>query len=110
MAGAAFDFARGSRNRAHPYVERGRDKGNVAAALAIVAIALGRDHADAAASLGEIEATAPEIGAAMATVLRLGGFIETPAQGDAGLGEAQAGEVSATDPPASISASSMQDS
>jgi hypothetical protein len=68
-------------------------KGNVAAALTIVAIALGRDHADAAASLGDIEATAPEIGAAMATVLRLGGFIEAPAQGDAGLGEVQAGEV-----------------
>jgi hypothetical protein len=84
--------------------------GNVAAALAIVAIALGRDHADAAASLGDIEATAPEIGAAMATVLRLGGFIETPAQGDAALGEAQAGEVRAMDPPASISASSTQDS
>ena len=50
-------------------------KGYVAAAMAIVAIALGRDHADAAALLGDIEATAPEIGAAMATVLRLGGFI-----------------------------------
>jgi hypothetical protein len=83
-------------------------KGNVAAALAIVA--MGRDHADAAALLGDIEATAPEIGAAMTTVLRLGGFIETPAQGDAGLGEAQAGEVRATDPPASISTSSTQDS
>jgi hypothetical protein len=83
-------------------------KGSVAAALAIVALA--RDHADAAALLGDIEATAPEIGAAMATVLRLGGFIETPAQGDAGLGEAQAGEVRAKDPPASISASSTQDS
>ena len=67
-------------------------KGNVAAALTIVAIALGRDHADAATSL-DIEATAPEIGAAMATVLRLGGFMKTPAQGDAGLGEAEAGEV-----------------
>ena len=85
-------------------------EGNVAAALAIVAIALGRDHADAATSLGDIEATAPEIGAAMATVLRLGGFIETPAQGDAALGEAQAGEVRAMDPPASISVSSTQDS
>ena len=66
-------------------------KGNVAAAMAIVAIALGRDHSDAAASLGDFEATAPEIGAAMATVLRLGGFIETPAHGDASLGEAHAG-------------------
>jgi hypothetical protein len=85
-------------------------KGNVAAALTIVAIALGRDHADAAASLGDIEATAPEIGTAMATVLRRGGFIETPVQGEAELGEAQAGEVRAKDPPASISASSTQDS
>lgn len=85
-------------------------KGNVSSAMAIVAIALGRDHADAAALLGDIEATAPEIGAAMATVLRLGGFIETPAQGDAELGEAQAGEVRAKDPPASISASSTRDS
>ena len=33
-------------------------KGNVAAALAIVANALGRDHAAAAALLGDIEATA----------------------------------------------------
>ena len=62
--------------------------GNVAAAMAIVAIALGRDHAEAMGTLGDIEATAPEIGAAMATVLRLGGFIEIPAPGDAGLGEA----------------------
>ena len=84
-------------------------KGNVAAALAIVAIALGRDHA-----VGRLarrhRATAPEIGVAMVTALRLGGFIETPAQGDAALGEAQAGEVRAIDPPASISASSTQDS
>ncbi len=85
-------------------------KGNITAALTIVAIALGRDHAAAAASLGDIEATAPEIGAAMATVLRLGGFIETPAQGDSGLGEAQAGELRAEDPPASTSASSTQNS
>ncbi len=34
-------------------------KGNVAAAMAIVSIALARDHAEAAASLGDIEATAP---------------------------------------------------
>jgi len=63
-------------------------KGNVAAAIAIVAIALGRDHAEAAGSLADIEATAPEIGVAMAIVLRLGGFVEAPAHGDAGLGEA----------------------
>jgi hypothetical protein len=64
-------------------------KGNVAAAIAIVAIALRRDHADAVASLGEIEATAPEIGAAMATVLRLGGFIETAAHGGLSRGNSR---------------------
>ncbi len=85
-------------------------KSNVAAAMAIVAIALGRDHAKAAAMLGDIEATAPEIGAAMATVLRLGGFIETASQGEAGLGEAQAGEVHAKESPASILTLSMQGS
>ena len=77
--------------------------GNVAAATAIVAIAMRRDHPQDAASLGDIEATAPEIGAAMATVLRLGGFVETSARGDASLGETQAGEVEPTDSPASIS-------
>jgi hypothetical protein len=85
-------------------------KGNVAAAIAIVAIALRRDHADAAASLCDIEATAPEIGAAMATVLRLGGFIETPTHGDAEPGEAQAGDVRPKDPPALISALSTRGS
>ncbi len=62
-------------------------KSNVAAAIAIVAIALGRDHPHEASSLGDIEATAPEIGAAMATVLHLGGFVEAPTRGDARLGE-----------------------
>ncbi len=63
-------------------------KGNVTAALTIVAIALRRDHAEAAAPLGDVEATAPEIGAAMATILRLGGFLPVTADGDAGPGEA----------------------
>lgn len=83
--------------------------GNVAAAVAIVSIALRRDYAEAAASLGDIEATAPEIGAAMATVLRLGGFIESTTDGGTEPGEARAGEIPAQDPPALISASSMQD-
>ncbi len=63
-------------------------KGNVAAAMAIVAIALRRDHAEAATALGDVEATAAEVGAAMATILRLGGFLPSPAEGDAGTGEA----------------------
>ena len=88
MASAAFNIAAGSGDRTYPNSSATETSGNVAAAMAIVAIALGRDHAEAMGSLGDIEATAPEIGAAMATVLRLGGFIEIPAPGDAGLGEA----------------------
>jgi len=64
--------------------------GTVAAAIAIVAIALSRDHPQAAQNLAEIEASAQEIGAAMAAVLRLGGFIPQEA-GDGPPGEAQAG-------------------
>jgi hypothetical protein len=68
-------------------------KGSVAAAIAIVEVALRRDYAAAAKSLADTEATAPEIAAAMAAVLRLGGFIETPSeaapqQGNVALGEA----------------------
>lgn len=85
-------------------------KGNVTAALAIVAIALRRDHAEAAVSLGDVEATAPEIGAAMAIILRLGGFLPASAEGDADPGEALAGAAQAPLPPASILTSSTQDS
>ncbi len=64
--------------------------GSVAAAVAIVRVALARDHVEAAAGLDDVEAQAPEIAAAMASVLRLGGFL--PAQsGDTLLGEADAG-------------------
>ncbi len=72
--------------------------GNVTAAMDIVAIALKRDHPDAAASLADIEATASDIGAAMATVLRLGGFLE--AAKDNAPGESPAGPVPAMDRPA----------
>jgi hypothetical protein len=58
-------------------------RGNVATAIAIVSIALARDHASAVEKLMEIEATASEIAAAMTSVLRLGGFIEM--QPSAGL-------------------------
>ncbi len=65
-------------------------QGTVAAAVAIVRIALGRDDPQAAADLDGMEAGAPEIAAALATVLRLGGFI---AGGDDLLGEARPGEA-----------------
>jgi len=63
-------------------------KGNVAAAMAIVAIALRRDHPESADQLSDIEATAPEIAVAMAAILRLGGFLDGSTDGDVSLGEA----------------------
>jgi hypothetical protein len=64
--------------------------GTVAKAVQILAIALGRDHSEAAASLSDVEATVREISAAMADVLRLGGFIAY-AEADDAPGEAEAG-------------------
>lgn len=61
-------------------------KGNVGTALGIVAIALRRDNPEDAKMLGEVEATAPEIGAAMTEVLKLGGFAEETTLGEAGAG------------------------
>jgi hypothetical protein len=68
-------------------------RGNVAAAIAIVSIALARDHASAVEGLMEIEATAPEIATAMTKVLKLGGFIDARAEGQECLGEAGAGAI-----------------
>jgi hypothetical protein len=65
--------------------------GTIAAAIEIVAIALSRDHPDAAQRLGQIEATAKEIGAAMASVLRLGGFIAASEAQEQQPGEELAG-------------------
>ena len=68
--------------------------GTVAAAVAIIRIALARDHAEAASQLDTVEAGAPDIASAMAVVLRLGGFLpETVAttDGDHAPGEAGAG-------------------
>lgn len=83
------------------------DNSSIGAAMAIVAIALRRDHAEAAAQLSDIEATAPEIGTAVATVLRLGGFIQAPACGDQPSGEAVAGVATMVGAPASTSRKSM---
>lgn len=68
-------------------------KGSVAAAVCIVEIALRRDHAEAADALADIEATAPEIAAAMAAVLRLGGFIEVCSEDGAERGDIYLGEA-----------------
>ena len=69
----------------------------IATAVAILRVALARDHAEAAAELDSLEAGAPEIGTAMAQVLRLGGFLP---------GEAPAGDGSSVPPPASTGAGS----
>ena len=63
--------------------------GTIASAVAILRVALRRDHPEAVAPLGEIEAGAPEIARALAQVLRLGGFLP------AGAGEPPMGEASA---------------
>ena len=60
--------------------------GTIAAAMEIVAIALIRDNPSAVETLPTLEATAPEMAAALATVLRLGGFIAS----DQPMGEASA--------------------
>jgi hypothetical protein len=83
-------------------------KGNIGAAIAIVAIALRRDNSEAAAELSEIEATAPEIAAAMGAVLRLGGFIEAKTCGDAATGEGAAGAPSSIGASASTSLGFMR--
>lgn len=75
-------------------------KGHISAALSVVAIALRRDHPDAAQALLEIEATASEIAAAMGIVLKLGGFVEISSSTEPGLGEAVAGELQEASPPA----------
>ncbi len=66
--------------------------GTVTAAVAILRVALARDHADAAAELDDVEAGAPAIAAAMTVVLRLGGFLpEVPQAGEAQPGRIEAG-------------------
>ena len=59
----------------------------IATALAVIRIALARDHAEAASALGDIEAAAPDVASAMSRVLRLGGFLPQ----EAISGEGQAG-------------------
>ena len=64
--------------------------GTVAAAVAILRVALRREHPEAVAPLGDLEAGAGEIAAALATVLRLGGFLSGAAPGEAGADQPQA--------------------
>ena len=64
---------------------------NIKSALAILAIALKRDHGEALAVLDDVEGTPREVADAMATILRLGGFIDTTPCGDSSMGEGDAG-------------------
>ena len=69
---------------------------SIAVASEIVAISLERDHPQAAATLGEMEATATEIAAAMRAVLRLASFIAGEnAETESGEGQAGADSISA---------------
>lgn len=69
----------------------GGQGGHISSALAILRVALSRDHAGVVDSLEALEAGAAEISAAVATVLRLGGFIPAGPEGSAAPGEAGAG-------------------
>ena len=69
--------------------------GSIAAAVAILRVALARDHAAAAAGLDDCEAQAPEVAAAMACVLRLGGFLPAQPEGSPLPGGAEAGQAPA---------------
>lgn len=75
---------------------------SIATAVKIIAIALMRDHQEAADKLDEIEASAQEIAAAMGEVLRLGGFIAANASEAHDSGNALAGvdRISAQSTPA----------
>lgn len=75
---------------------------SIATAIAIIAVALMRDHPEAAQSLEEIEAGAQEVGAAMSAVLRLGGFVASEREAEQELGEVEAGAdgISASSTPA----------
>ncbi|MFZ0559869.1 MAG: hypothetical protein WAN31_01820 [Methylovirgula sp.] len=82
--------------RIEPLLAADSKGGTIAAAIEIVAIALSRDHPEAAQKLSDVEATAKEIGVAMADVLRLGGFIAA----ENAPGEAMAGSTSISSTPA----------
>ncbi len=73
---------------------------SIASAIGLIAVALMRDHPEAAERLREIEADTKEIGAAMSDILRLGGFIA--GGDDSGPGETEAGadSISASSTPA----------
>lgn len=77
--------------------EGGGGPGTIAAAVAILRVALRREHPEAVAPLGDLEAGAGEIAAALAVVLRLGGFLPAANR----LEEAQMGEGLADQPPGS---------
>ncbi|WP_374308988.1 hypothetical protein [Methylocella sp.] len=78
-----------------PILTTGEGRGNVASALAILSAALRRDHPADVEALGDLEAGAPELAAAMNAVLRLGGFLpqEDGAAGERRPGETEPGEA-----------------
>jgi hypothetical protein len=84
-----------------PLLRTDDSAGSIGAAIKIVAVALGRDHPDAASKLDEVEATTQEIGQAMRDVLRLGGFIAVEGEETApGEGQAGADSISLSSTPA----------
>ena len=74
----------------------------IATAIEIIAVALTRDHLEAAQNLAAIEASAQEVGAAMSAVLQLGGFVAANDAQETEQGEEMAGAdgISASSTPA----------
>lgn len=82
---------------------QGADQGagrSIAAAIEIIAVALMRDHPEAAEALREVEADTKEIGTAMSDVLRLGGFIAGREETEPGEATAGADSISTSSTPA----------
>ena len=73
-----------------------RTIGSVAQGRQVIAVGLLRDHPDAARGLSDMEADVHEVAAAMAAILRQGGFLPTaPGEAKAAAPNAPIGEPSA---------------
>ena len=72
-----------------------RPIGSVAQGRMVIAVGLLRDHPDAARGLSDMEADVHEVAAAMAAILRQGGFLPTaPGEAQAAAPNAPIGELS----------------
>lgn len=78
-----------------PIVERGLDANPTRYGIAVIAAGLRRDHPEDAIAAHELEAQSTEVGAAVRTILRLGGYLPETAPGEARAAESAAASISA---------------